>query len=137
VVDSGVSHHIVNDEKLLPNVKIYYGTVKVADGSDMQITGVSSFTGTSEVEGVCERVHLNELFVVPCLTKSLLSVKSMMKQGCKVCFNGNKVECLVAGKVIVVGKLYGILFKVILQMKECMFGVASNGMESHLRLRHA
>jgi hypothetical protein len=44
------------------------------------------------------------------LTKSLLSVKSMMKQCCEVCFKGNKVECLVPGKVIVVGKLYGNFF---------------------------
>jgi hypothetical protein len=82
VVDSGCLHHMVNDGKLLSNVKIYNGTEKVADRSDMQITGVGSLIGTSEVEGVSQRVRLNEVFVVSRLTKSLLPVKRMMKQGC-------------------------------------------------------
>jgi hypothetical protein len=43
VVDLGCSHYMVNDRKLLSNLKIYNGAVKVSEGSDTQNTGVGNF----------------------------------------------------------------------------------------------
>ena len=84
IVDSGASHHMISNNKLLTNVEPCKGKVRVANGKEVPIEGI----------GDLEVFEKNtKALYVPEFTSNLLSVHKTTKDlNCKVIFGPNLVE---------------------------------------------
>ncbi|XP_024009756.1 uncharacterized protein LOC112085026, partial [Eutrema salsugineum] len=84
VVDSGASHHMINNSKLLNSIELALGKVIIANGDGIPIEGIGKlnlFNKTSEA------------FYVPKFTSNLVSVKRATKDlNCYAIFGPNDVH---------------------------------------------
>jgi len=104
VIDSGASHHMISDARLISNVKPALGNVMIANGDSIPIKGVGNLK-------LFEKD--TKAFYMPSFASNLLSVKKVATDlNCKVIFSPNDVvfqdiETLkMIGKGVTKGDLY-------------------------------
>ncbi|CAN6857690.1 unnamed protein product [Brassica oleracea] len=104
VIDSGASHHMISDARLISNVKPALGNVMIANGDSIPIKGVGNLK-------LFEKD--TKAFYMPSFASNLLSVKKVATDlNCKVIFSPNDVvfqdiETLkMIGKDVTKGDLY-------------------------------
>ncbi|KAG7588726.1 Integrase catalytic core [Arabidopsis suecica] len=84
VLDSGASHHMISNPKLLENIKPALGSVKVANGHNVPIEGIGSINLFSK---------RSSAFYMPKFTSNLLSVKKTTRDlNCLAIFSPNDVK---------------------------------------------
>lgn len=96
VVDSGASSHMTNCENVLCNVKKVKSEIAVAKKNESMVSCLKG-----DVES--DRCSLTNVLYVPNLSKNLLSVPTITKNGGNVIFTGNKVEVSKNGETILEG----------------------------------
>lgn len=83
IVDSGASHHIVGDARMLATTTACrYKTVCIADGSRAPVTGM----GTMILHLAGRAVHVRDVLVVPAAARNVLSVAGLVESGVQVSF---------------------------------------------------
>lgn len=111
--DSGASHHMTNNVKILSNVNKYSGNLQIytADGNSLPITATGDISPS-----------LTDVFVSPDLTSNLVSVGQLVDKNCKVEFS--KSGCIVqdqqSGKMIARGPKIGRLFPLQFPLSSCV-----------------
>ncbi|KAG7559386.1 Reverse transcriptase RNA-dependent DNA polymerase [Arabidopsis thaliana x Arabidopsis arenosa] len=84
VLDSGASHHMISNPRLLENIKPALGSVKVANGHNVPIEGIGSINLFSK---------RSSAFYMPKFTSNLLSVKKTTRDlNCLAIFSPNDVK---------------------------------------------
>ncbi|XP_020889314.1 uncharacterized protein LOC110230481 isoform X2 [Arabidopsis lyrata subsp. lyrata] len=84
VLDSGASHHMISNPRLLENVKPALGNVKVANGHNVPIEGIGCINLFNKKSSA---------FYMPKFTSNLLSVKKTTKDlNCLAIFSPNDVK---------------------------------------------
>ncbi|KAG7572488.1 Integrase catalytic core [Arabidopsis suecica] len=84
VLDSGASHHMISNPKLLENIKPALGNVKVANGHNVPIEGIGCINLFNK---------RSSAFYMPKFTSNLLSVKKTTKDlNCLAIFSPNDVK---------------------------------------------
>ncbi|KAL0734178.1 hypothetical protein Bca4012_010388 [Brassica carinata] len=104
IVDSGASHHMISDTRLIKNIVPANGNVMIANGSKIPIRGIGS----------PKLFHKeSEAFYMPEFTSNLLSVKECATDlNCNVIFSPNDVKfqdiesSKMIGKGVTKGELY-------------------------------
>ena len=83
IIDSGASHHMIRDVNLISNVKPALGSVLIANGDSIPITGVGNLKLFDKD---------SEALYMPSFTSNLLSVKRATNDlNCNVIFSPNEV----------------------------------------------
>ncbi|KAG7536931.1 Reverse transcriptase RNA-dependent DNA polymerase [Arabidopsis suecica] len=93
VLDSGASHHMISNPRLLENIKPALGNVKVANGHNVPIEGIGCINLFDKKSNA---------FYMPKFTSNLLSVKKTTKDlNCLAIFSPNdvKLQGIESGKV--------------------------------------
>lgn len=83
VIDSGASHHMINDKNLIKNIKPASGNVMIANGDKIPIKGVGDLKLFDKE---------SKAFYMPTFASNLLSVKKVTNDlNCQVTFTPNSV----------------------------------------------
>ena len=83
IIDSGASHHMIRDAKLITDVKPALGSVVIANGNKIPIEGVGNLKLFDKE---------SQAFYMPTFTSNLLSVKRVTNDlNCNVIFSPNDV----------------------------------------------
>ena len=81
LMDSGASCHVVSDEKLLTNVETINDAIIIGDKSEMKVTKQGVLTLETK-DGA--KMKLEQVKVVPTITKNIISIGRLMGTGNKV-----------------------------------------------------
>jgi len=85
IVDSGASHHMISDEKLIKDIEPTHGHVMIANGDKIPIKGIGKLKLFNKE---------SKAFYMPEFTSNLLSVKKCTNDlQCNVIFSPNDVKC--------------------------------------------
>ena len=136
IIDSGASHHMIRDARLISDVKPALGSVVIANGDRIPIEGVGNLKLFDKE---------SQAFYMPTFTSNLLSVKRATNDlNCNVIFSPNDV-CFqdiktkkMLGKGVSKGELY-LLENTKLSNLSCAFNSASvlaSDVLWHARLGH-
>ena len=104
IVDSGASHHMISDEKLIKDIEPTHGHVMIANGDKIPIKGIGKLKLFNKE---------SKAFYMPEFTSNLLSVKKCTNDlQCNVIFSPNDVKfqdiesSRLIGKGVTKGDLY-------------------------------
>lgn len=103
-VDSACTwNHIVPDATWLDEVRVFNGTITVADGREQAATAIGTLRGRA-ANHLGELVHFSvrDVLVVPSIRHHLLSVEKLDEAGVEVWFGGGKCR-LQQGNTVIVG----------------------------------
>ena len=136
IIDSGASHHMIRDARLISDVKPALGSVVIANGDRIPIEGIGNLKLFDKE---------SQAFYMPTFTSNLLSVKRATNDlNCNVIFSPNDV-CFqdiktrkMLGKGVSKGELY-LLENTKLSNLSCAFNSASvlaSDVLWHARLGH-
>lgn len=110
VMDSGSSFHAMHSGEKMVNLKTGdFGKVRFANGHVLKITGMGDVNLKTPMGTTW---NLKNVRVIPGLTKKLVSVSQLDKQGLDVKFGGGKWEVIDGNRVVACGKRRGSLYMV-------------------------
>lgn len=88
VLDSGCTHHMVNNRMMFTKLEAKDGVVSVANGASIPICGIGEIHAET-IEG--KKIILTHVLFVPKLRLCLLSVSSLLEKKCMVKFCTNEI----------------------------------------------
>ena len=141
VLDSGSTANMVESADCLIDVKLAAGEVIVADGKKVASIGTGRLDLlTADVNGKHLHVTLNDVVIVPGLSRRLLSVRKIVDKGGRVVIDPSGGFIEVGGRIIPIRKT-GPLYEVDMRVESATGGpemvhLAVNGDVWHARLGH-
>lgn len=90
VLDSGASDHMVNDASLLENYSKTRGSVKVGDGSPIDVVGYGVLRMTTSSDCGDSTISLTHALCVPSLKDNIISVGKLEEKGAEIIFSDGK-----------------------------------------------
>jgi len=137
IVDSGASHHMISDTRLITDIEPAHGNVMIANGDKIAIKGIGNLNLFDKE---------SKAFYMPDFTSNLLSVKKCTTDlHCNVIFSPNDVKFQdidshkLIGKGITKGELYMLEDTALISNSSCSFTSAfalNNDVLWHARLGH-
>lgn len=110
-LDSAATFHMTNNASILEEVRPATTTMCLAHGNKIPAAGLGStkFHSTNG-DGKDVVVKLKQIFHVPTLTGSLLSVNKLCDNRCSVTYDKTSCQIKKDGKVLIMGQRSGNLF---------------------------
>ncbi|KAL0702312.1 hypothetical protein Bca4012_058434 [Brassica carinata] len=134
IIDSGASHHMIRDAKLINDIKPALGSVVIANGDRIPIEGVGNLNLFNKE---------SQAFYMPSFTSNLLSVKRATNDlNCNVIFSPNDVcfqdikTSKVLGKGVSKGELYLLEDTTLSDLSSAFNSVLASNVLWHARLGH-
>lgn len=112
LLDSGATSHMTNDVRMLDSLDVSRKTsISLADGNKVVGTGIGAgvFRGVNE-EGKGVKVKLSDVYHVPALAGSLLSVSKITDEGFEVVFSKTMCKIMKDDVVYLIGERKGGLY---------------------------
>ena len=112
-IDSAATSHICSNELFFEKIDFSINeTVFLANGDKVCSSGIGfGYLDCVNKEGLVTKIKVTDVLFIPKIEGNLLSVKKLTEKGIFVNFKENFCEIGVNDKVIALGKLDGILFK--------------------------
>jgi len=112
-IDSGTTSHMTSNPNFFEGLRRCNDErLRLANGKYVEIHGVGDGNILCQDEaGKCTNVKVKDVFYVPSLEESLLSVRKLTEKGIQVKFEEKKCRIMHKDKVIAVGNLNGNLYR--------------------------